>query len=74
MLNDVLGGFVSVDAAQNSYGVVIDTETLVVDQRATAAARSEFHISRGPTKLFHRFEYFDTAEEELEWVEKNIPR
>ena len=34
----------------------------------------ELGMSRGPTKLFHRFNYFDTAEEELEWVEKNIPR
>ena len=74
VLNDVLDGFVSVDAAQNSYGVVIDPETMVVDQRATTAKREELQKSRGPTKLFHRFNYFDTAEEELEWVEKNIPR
>ena len=74
VLNDVLDGFVSVDAAQNSYGVVIDPETMAVDQRATTAKREELQKSRGPTKLFHRFNYFDTAEEELEWVEKNIPR
>jgi hypothetical protein len=47
---------------------------LVIDERATTAKRRELGASRGPTKLFHRFEYFDTAEEELEWVEKNIPR
>jgi N-methylhydantoinase B len=74
VLNDVLDGFVSVESAQESYGVVIDPEIMVVDQRATAAKRSELQASRGPTKLFHRFEYFDTAEEELEWVERNIPR
>jgi hypothetical protein len=45
-----------------------------VGQLATTAKREELQKSRGPTKLFHRFNYFDTAEEELEWVEKNIPR
>jgi N-methylhydantoinase B len=74
VLNDVLDGFVSVAAALESYGVVIDSNTLVIDERATTAKRRELGASRGPTKLFHRFEYFDTAEEELEWVEKNIPR
>ena len=74
VLNDVLDGFVSVTAALESYGVVIDSNTLIIDESATAAKRRELGASRGPTKLFHRFEYFDTAEEELEWVEKNIPR
>ena len=74
VLNDVLDGFVSVGAAESSYGVVIDPESLVIDQRATTAKRQELGSSRGPTKMFHRFNYFDTAEEELEWVEKNIPR
>jgi N-methylhydantoinase B len=74
VLNDVLDGFVSVAAALESYGVVIDPDTLVIDERATTAERQALGASRGPTKLFHRFEYFDTAEEELEWVEKNIPR
>ena len=74
VLNDVLDGFVSVAAALESYGVVIDSNTLVIDESATTAKRRELGSSRGPTKLFHRFEYFDTAEEELEWVEKNIPR
>ena len=74
MLDDVLDGFVSVGGALNSYGVAIDPGTLAVDQRYTEAKRQELQSSRGPTKLFHRFKYFDTAEEELEWVEKNIPR
>jgi len=74
VLDDVLDGFVSVGAAKISYGVVIDPDTLVVDQRVTTALRQELGTSRGPTKLFHRFNYFDTAEEELKWVEKNIPR
>jgi hypothetical protein len=74
VLDDVTDGFVSVAAAEDSFGVVIDPDTLVIDQRATTALRQEIGTSRDPTKLFHRFNYFDTAEEELEWVEKNIPR
>ncbi|MEC8958350.1 MAG: hypothetical protein VYE35_01375, partial [Chloroflexota bacterium] len=74
VLDDVLDGFVSVRGAEDSYGVVIDPDTLVIDSRATATKRQGLQRSRGPTKLFHRFEYFDTAEEELKWVESNIPR
>ena len=74
MLDDVLDGFVSVEAAQHSYGVVIDPVTMVVDRRGTVSMRKDLQSSRGATKLFHRFIYFDTAEEELEWVERNIPR
>ena len=74
VLDDVQDGFVSVEAAQHSYGVVIDPATVIVDQQATETTRKNMHSSRGPTKLFHRFNYFDTAEEELAWVEKNIPR
>ena len=74
MLEDVLDGFVSIDAAQDSYGVVIDHDSLIISPRATAAKRQELADSRGPTKLFHRFNYFNTAAEELEWVEKHIPR
>ncbi len=74
VLDDVLDSFVSLDAAQSSYGVVIDPVNMTVDQRGTTAMRKDLQSSRGPTKLFHRFTYFDTAEEELKWVEKNIPR
>ncbi|MCI0810661.1 MAG: hypothetical protein J4O10_03860, partial [Chloroflexi bacterium] len=74
VLDDVLDGFVSVESARKSYGVVIDPVTVAIDQRGTAAMRKDLQSSRGPTKMFHRFIYFDTAEEELEWVEKNIPR
>ena len=74
VLEDVLDGFVSIDAAQDSYGVVIDHDSLIISPRATAAKRQELADSRGPTKLFHRFNYFNTAAEELEWVEKHIPR
>ena len=74
VLEDVLDGFVSIDAAQDSYGVVIDHDSLIIGSRATAAKRQELAAFRGPTKLFHRFNYFNTAAEELEWVEKHIPR
>ena len=74
VLDDVLDGFVSIEAARDSYGVVIDPASLVVDQRETETVRADLRKSRGPTKLFHRFEYYDTAEEELTWVERNIPR
>ncbi|HCP22587.1 MAG: hydantoinase B/oxoprolinase family protein [SAR202 cluster bacterium] len=74
VLDDVLDGFVSIEAARDSYGVVIDPSSLVVDQRETETVRADLRKSRGPTKLFHRFEYYDTAEEELTWVERNIPR
>ena len=74
VLDDVLDGFVSVEAAQHSYGVVIDPVTMAVDHSGTTSMRRDLRASRGPTKLFHRFNYFDTAEEELAWVEQNIPR
>ena len=57
-----------------SYGVVIDPVTMLVDDKGTQSMRQDLRSSIGPTKLFHRFEYFDTAEEEFEWVQENIPR
>jgi len=36
---DVLEGYVSIDAAARDYGVVIDARTLEVDAAATAARR-----------------------------------
>jgi N-methylhydantoinase B len=38
---DVLEGFVSLDAARDDYGVVLDPGTLLVDGAATEALRSE---------------------------------
>ena len=73
VLDDVLDGFVSVESAQGSYGVVTDPLNMTVDQRGTSAMRKDLQSPRGPTKLFHRLNYFDTAEEELAWVERNIP-
>jgi N-methylhydantoinase B len=53
VLEDVRGGFVSIDAARRLYGVVIRGEA--VDAAATAARRSD----RPQTRAFHRNEYVD---------------
>ena len=74
VLDDVKDGFVSLKGASDSYGVVIDPDSMEVDDAGTAGMRRKLAQSRGPAKLFHRFEYFDTADEEFEWVKRNIPR
>ena len=74
VLDDVKDGFVSLEAALERYGVVIDPDTLEVDTRGSETRREEIRKARGETKLFHRFEYFQTEAEELEWVNKHMPR
>ncbi len=74
VLDDVLDGFVSLEAARESYGVVIDPDALQVDVAATDAQRSAIRASRGKTRMFHRFNYFATESEEFQWISKNIPR
>ena len=74
VLDDVLDGFVSLDAARESYGVVINPDTLRVDGEATEEQRQSIRAARGDTKMFHRFDYFQTADEELRWVERHMPR
>jgi N-methylhydantoinase B len=51
---DVVGGFVSVDAAREDYGVVID-ERGEIDMTATATRRDQ---ARGTVRMFHRQDYF----------------
>jgi N-methylhydantoinase B len=51
---DVRGGFVSVDAAREDYGVVVNAAG-VVDPAATERLRAE---KRGPIRMFHRNGYF----------------
>jgi N-methylhydantoinase B len=51
---DVLAGVVSVAAAREDYGVVID-ETGTIDAAATEALRAR---PRGPVRMFHRNGYF----------------
>ena len=74
VLDDVKDGFVSTDAAFQRYGVAIDPVALEIDASGTESLRKDIRKSRGRTKLFHRFDYYDTAEEELEWVNKRLPR
>ena len=74
VLDDVKDGFVSADAAFQRYGVAIDPAALEIDAPGTESLRNDIRKSRGRTKLFHRFDYYDTAEEELEWVNKRLPR
>ncbi len=74
VLDDVKDGFVSLSGALDSYGVVIDPVSLTVDAPGTDARRRDLRLARGGTKLFHRFDYFNSEAEELEWVNRNIPR
>ena len=74
VLDDVKDGFVSLESAFSHYGVLIDPVALEVDAPGTTARRNEVRSTRGETKLFHRFAYFDAADEELEWVNRNMPR
>jgi N-methylhydantoinase B len=53
VLEDVLGGFVSVRAARSEYGVVVADGA--IDAAATAALRDQ----RPPVRAFHRHEYVD---------------
>jgi N-methylhydantoinase B len=53
VLEDVLGGFVSVAAAERYYGVVVVGDE--IDRAATAARRAD----RTPVGAFHRHEYVD---------------
>src|SRR5205823_2416528 len=51
---DVVGGFVSVDAAREDYGVLVDASGMI-DLAATEARRAG---PRGPVRMFHRNGYF----------------
>ena len=74
VLDDVKDGFVSLESALSSYGVVIDPEALQFDAPGTEAKRMGMLSARGDTKLFHRFNYFNIEEEEYQWVNQNMPR
>jgi N-methylhydantoinase B len=55
VVRDVLGGFVSAQAARDDYGVVLDEHSGVVDDAATTRLRGE---RRPPLQMFHRGSYF----------------
>jgi N-methylhydantoinase B len=44
VLEDVRQGYVSVQGAQRDYGVVIDAQTIAIDEKATMALRGEMQI------------------------------
>ena len=56
VLEDVLGGFVSEEAARSVYGVAI------AHGRVDAAATIALRASRPPTRRFHRREYVDVLD------------
>ena len=55
---DVLGEFVSVEQAEEYYGVIVDAEGEEVDIAATEKLRKD---RRWETKLLHRNEYYDES-------------
>ena len=65
VLDDVKDGFVSLESALSSYGVVIDPEALQFDAPGTEAKRMGMLSARGDTKLFHRFNYYNTEEDRI---------
>ncbi|MCY4479546.1 MAG: hypothetical protein OXB97_06600, partial [Rhodospirillales bacterium] len=48
---DVRDEIVSIEAARQGYGVVLDAGTLAVDEVATAALRAKLKAERGPAPL-----------------------
>ncbi|MBO6539528.1 MAG: hydantoinase B/oxoprolinase family protein [Rhizobiaceae bacterium] len=56
VLEDVLGGYVSREAAERLYGVILSGD--VVDEVSTARARAD----RPATRRFHRTEYVDALD------------
>jgi N-methylhydantoinase B len=44
---DVIDGYVSAEAAYDAYGVVLDAETLTLDEAATARRREELAAAGG---------------------------
>jgi N-methylhydantoinase B len=53
--SDVLGGFVSLEAARDEYGVALRESGHTIDRAETDRLRTY----RFPTKLFHRGDYRD---------------
>ena len=53
VLGDVLDDFVSIESAEQDYGVIIDPSSLVIDVEATARLRK----NRPETMLFHQMGY-----------------
>ena len=73
-MDDVKDGFISLNGAMESYGVIINSSSMLIDQNGTKITREQLKNTRGPTKLFHRFNYFDSADEEFQFIEAAFPR
>jgi N-methylhydantoinase B len=56
VLDDVLGGYASIEGARADYGVVIDAAKQTFDLAATERLRG---TQRPPAKLFHRRDYVE---------------
>ena len=59
VLTDVLGGYVSREAADRDYGVILDVEGEAIDIAATKARRADRPMVDG---MFHRYGYRDILE------------
>lgn len=52
VMKDVMRGLVSITKAANDYGVVLNAETLAIDEGATTAKRDEMRGSRGEVSTY----------------------
>ena len=59
VLTDVLGGYVSREAADRDYGVILDVGGEAIDIAATKARRADRPMVDG---MFHRYGYRDILE------------
>jgi len=47
---------------------------MTIDEQGTEAKRKDVRALRRPVKLFHLFDYFESAEEEYQWVKERFPQ
>jgi len=52
VLEDVRQGYISLEAARLSYSVVIDSDTMAVDQAQTATIRGEARAGPAPSIVY----------------------
>lgn len=64
---DVRNGLVSIEKARRDYGVVLDAETLAIDESATETLRAELREKRGEYPLFSMGEVPEAIGVVAEW-------
>lgn len=64
---DVRNGLVSIEKARRDYGVVLDAETLAIDESATESLRAELREKRGEYPLFSMGEVPEAIGVVAEW-------